>query len=196
MGPIASQITSLPIVNSIVYSDADQRKHQSSASLAFVRGIHRGPLNSPHKWPVTREMFPFDDVIMLTGNFPCLKVRFSLKRQFGFYLLQTYIPSVLIVILSWVSFWISVDAVPARISLGVTTVLTMATQLTGSRTNIPKVGLTYKGLNYLDKFMLINTNFLTWLLNSWQHGCRQSGAMFEILWYWFLVGKEPHIHKR
>ena len=48
----------------IVYSNADHRKHQSSASLAFVRGIHRGPVNSPHKWPVTRKMFPFDDVIM------------------------------------------------------------------------------------------------------------------------------------
>ena len=46
------------------YSGADQRKHQSSASLAFVRGIHRGPVNSLHKWPVTRKMFPFDDVIM------------------------------------------------------------------------------------------------------------------------------------
>ena len=57
-------ITSLTIVYSIVYPDADQRKHQSSASLAFVRGIHRGPVNSPHKWPVTRKMFPFDDVIM------------------------------------------------------------------------------------------------------------------------------------
>ena len=65
MTTIASQITSLTIVNSIVYSDADQRKHQSSASLAFVRGIHRGPVNSPHKWPVTRKMFPFDDVIMV-----------------------------------------------------------------------------------------------------------------------------------
>ena len=43
---------------------ADQRKHQSSASLAFVREIHRGPVNSPHKWPVTRKIFPFDDVIM------------------------------------------------------------------------------------------------------------------------------------
>ena len=64
MGAIASQITSLTIVYSIIYSDADQRKHQSSASLAFVRGIHRGPVNSPHKWPVTRKMFPFDDVIM------------------------------------------------------------------------------------------------------------------------------------
>ena len=65
MGTIASQITSLTIVYSTVYSDADQRKHQSSASLAFVRGIHRGPVNSPHKWPVTRKMFPFDDFIMI-----------------------------------------------------------------------------------------------------------------------------------
>ena len=60
-----SRFTSLTIVYSTVDSDADQRKHQSSASLAFVRGIHRGPVNSPHKWPVTRKMFPFDDVIML-----------------------------------------------------------------------------------------------------------------------------------
>ena len=64
MGTIASQITSLAIVYSTVYSDADQRKHQSSVSLAFVRGIHRIPVNSPHKWPVTRKMFPFHDVIM------------------------------------------------------------------------------------------------------------------------------------
>ena len=64
MGAIASEITSLTIVYSIVYSDADQRKHQSSASLAFVWGIHQGPVNFPHKWPVTRKTFPFDDVIM------------------------------------------------------------------------------------------------------------------------------------
>ena len=64
MSTIASQITSLTIVYSTVYSDADQRKQQSCASLAFVWGIHRGPVNSPHKWPVTRKMFPFDDVIM------------------------------------------------------------------------------------------------------------------------------------
>ena len=64
MGAIASQITSLTIVYSTVYSDAEQRKHQSSTSLAFVRGTHREPVNSPHKWPVTRKMFPFDDVIM------------------------------------------------------------------------------------------------------------------------------------
>ena len=65
MGAMASQITSITIVYSTHYSGADQRKHQSSASLAFVRGIHRSPVNSPHKRPVTRKMFPFDDVIIL-----------------------------------------------------------------------------------------------------------------------------------
>ena len=64
MDAIAFQITSLTIVYSTVYSGVDQRKHQSSASLAFVRGIHRCPVICPHKWPVTRKMFPFDDVIM------------------------------------------------------------------------------------------------------------------------------------
>ena len=64
MNAIATQITSSTIVYSIVYSDAYQRRHQSSESLAFVRGTHRGPVNFPHKWPVTRKFFPFDDVIM------------------------------------------------------------------------------------------------------------------------------------
>ena len=69
MGTKASQITSLMIVYSIVYSDADQGKHQSSASLTFVRGIHRGTVNSPHKWSVTRKILPFDDVIMALDTY-------------------------------------------------------------------------------------------------------------------------------
>ena len=68
MSTIASQITSLTIVYSTIYSGADQSKRQSSASLVFVWGIHRGPVNSPHKWPVTRKTFPFDDVIMFQWN--------------------------------------------------------------------------------------------------------------------------------
>ena len=68
MSAMASQITSLTIVYSTVNSGTDQRKHHSSASLAFVRGIHRSPVNSPHKGPVTLKMFPFDDVIMI-GSF-------------------------------------------------------------------------------------------------------------------------------
>ena len=68
MDTMASQITSLTTVCSTVYSGADQRKHQSSASLAFVRRIHRWAVNSPHKWPVTRKMFLFDDVIIFQQN--------------------------------------------------------------------------------------------------------------------------------
>ena len=68
MGAITYQITNLTIVYSTVYSSVDQRKHQNSASLAFVGGggggIHRWLVNSPHKWPVTLKMFPFDDVIV------------------------------------------------------------------------------------------------------------------------------------
>ena len=64
MDAMASLITSLTIVYSTVYSGEDQRRHQSSASLAFVQWINRWPVNSPHKWPVTRKMFPLDDVIL------------------------------------------------------------------------------------------------------------------------------------
>ena len=68
MSVMASQITSLTIVYSCVYLGVDQRKHQSSASLAFVWEIHRWAVNSPHKGPATWEMFPFDDVIMELDN--------------------------------------------------------------------------------------------------------------------------------
>ena len=69
MGAMASQITGRTIIYSTVYSGTDQRKHQSSSSLAFVWGIHWWPVNSPHKWPVTRKMFPLHDVIMHQLNF-------------------------------------------------------------------------------------------------------------------------------
>ena len=70
MSAMASQITSLAIVYSTVYSGADQRKYQSSAPLAFVWVIHWWPVNSPHKGPVTRKMFTFDDVIMIFMYIP------------------------------------------------------------------------------------------------------------------------------
>ena len=88
MGTIASQITSLTIVYSTVYSDADQRKYQSSASLAFVREFHRRPVNSPHKWPVTRKMFTFDDVIMHTGVKICKRGLWEIWLWFGVFNFQ------------------------------------------------------------------------------------------------------------
>lgn len=79
------------------------------------------------------------ELFFLLGKFTCIEVRFHLERQMGYYLIQMYIPSLLIVILSWVSFWINMDAAPARVALGITTVLTMTTQSSGSRTSLPKV---------------------------------------------------------
>ena len=66
MSAMASQIIGTSIVYSTVCLCADERKHQSSAPLAFMRGIHRWPVKSPHKEPVTRKMFPFDDAIAVS----------------------------------------------------------------------------------------------------------------------------------
>ena len=83
MGAMASKITSLAIVYSTIHSGTDQRKKQSSASLAFVRGIHQWPVNSPHKEQVTRKMFPFYDVIMMViffSKYPQQTFHYSLMR--------------------------------------------------------------------------------------------------------------------
>ena len=79
LSAMAPQITSLTIVYSIVYSRRRWKKHQSSSSLAFVRGIHRWPVNSPHKGPVTGKMFPLDDVISDTLSVNWLLAAGSIK---------------------------------------------------------------------------------------------------------------------
>ncbi|KAM8843312.1 glycine receptor subunit alpha-3 isoform 3-T3 [Synchiropus picturatus] len=93
--------------------------------------------------PMDLKNFPMDVQTCImqleSWKFTCIEVRFHLERQMGYYLIQMYIPSLLIVILSWVSFWINMDAAPARVALGITTVLTMTTQSSGSRTSLPKV---------------------------------------------------------
>ena len=68
VGVMVSQISGVSIVYSKVCSRADQINHQSSASLAFGRGIHRRRVNPPHKGPVTRNMFPFDDIIIIHAS--------------------------------------------------------------------------------------------------------------------------------
>jgi len=73
------------------------------------------------------------------GAFPCLEIRFVLRRDFGYFLIQIYVPSMLVVILSWVSFWINVDASPARVSIGLLTVLTTTTQSTVVNSSMPRV---------------------------------------------------------
>lgn len=85
----------------------------------------------------------------------------------GYYLIQMYIPSLLIVILSWVSFWINMDAAPARVGLGITTVLTMTTQSAGSRASLPKVSAAC-------------------MLGSPQ--CPRDSLSLGMAWLWSLIG--------
>jgi hypothetical protein len=73
------------------------------------------------------------------GAFPCLEIRFLLTRDVGYFIIQFYVPSMLIVILSWVSFWLNVDASPARVSIGLLTVLTTTTQSTAINATLPRV---------------------------------------------------------
>ena len=80
MNTMSSEITGVSIVYSIVCSGVDQRKHQSSALVAYVRGIHWWPVNSTHKGPVTRKMFPFADVIM-QNSFKSRELLLAISRD-------------------------------------------------------------------------------------------------------------------
>ena len=80
MSTMAFQITDVSIDYSAICSGTDQRKHQSSSSLAFVRGIRRWPVNSSHKGPVTRKMFPFDNIIMLINHYISRAIEITVKQ--------------------------------------------------------------------------------------------------------------------
>ena len=77
--------------------------------------------------------------VLFPGEFTCLEVVFMFKRRLGYYLFHTYVPTCLIVIMSWISFWIKPEAVPARVTLGVTSLLTLSTQHANSQKSLPPV---------------------------------------------------------
>ena len=79
---------------------------------------------------------------MISGEYSCLTVDLTFKREFSYYLLTIYIPCCMLVIVSWVSFWLDPNAVPARVSLGVTTLLTMSTQTASINNSLPPVAYT------------------------------------------------------
>lgn len=91
-----------------------------------------------------------------TGNFTCLEVVFTLKRRLVYYIFNTYIPTCMIVIMSWVSFWIKPEAAPARVTLGVTSLLTLSTQHAKSQSGLPPVSY----LKAVDAFMSVCTVFV------------------------------------
>lgn len=91
-----------------------------------------------------------------TGNFTCLEVVFKLRRRLGYFMFHTYIPTCLIVVMSWISFWIKPEAVPARVTLGVTSLLTLSTQHANSQKSLPPVSY----IKAIDMFMSSCTFFV------------------------------------
>ena len=79
---------------------------------------------------------------LIAGEYSCLKVELIFKREFSYYLITIYVPCCMLVIVSWVSFWLDQNAIPARVSLGVTTLLTMSTQTSGISAQLPPVSYT------------------------------------------------------
>jgi hypothetical protein len=79
--------------------------------------------------------------VLCAATFACLLVVFTMKRDIRYYIIQVYVPSILIVALSWVSFWLDLDAIPARVSLGVLTALTLNTHGSSIQAQLPKVKL-------------------------------------------------------
>lgn len=76
-------------------------------------------------------------LLLVTGNYSCLQAAFELRRNIGYHLVQSYLPTSLIVVVSWVSFWLDVDAIPSRVTLGVTTLLTVCSESTSFRDKMP-----------------------------------------------------------
>ncbi|XP_070693425.1 gamma-aminobutyric acid receptor subunit pi [Pempheris klunzingeri] len=87
------------------------------------------------------------EAVYETGQYPKLVLHFALRRNVFFFILETYVPSILLVVLSWVSFWISQSSVPARTCIGVTTVLTMTTLMMGARTSLPNANCFIKAID-------------------------------------------------
>ncbi|MBN3326196.1 GBRD protein, partial [Atractosteus spatula] len=117
------------------YSSEDIVYHWSE-SQAHIHGLDKLELSQ-----FTITDYRFDTEMMnfkSAGRFPRLSLCFQLRRNRGVYIIQSYVPSILLVAMSWVSFWISQSAVPARVSLGITTVLTMTTLMVSARSSLPR----------------------------------------------------------
>ncbi|XP_055077303.1 gamma-aminobutyric acid receptor subunit gamma-3 [Periophthalmus magnuspinnatus] len=120
------------------------------------------------------------DIISTTaGDYVVMTVYFDLSRRMGYFTIQTYIPCILTVVLSWVSFWIKKDATPARTALGITTVLTMTTLSTVARTSLPRVSyVTAMDLFVTVCFLFVFAAMMEYAtLNFYSYSTRRPGCM-------------------
>lgn len=102
----------------------------------------------------------FKEEHIVGEHFSCLRADFLLQREFGYYVVQVYIPCTLVVVLSWISFWIDIDAAAARVSIGLLTVLAIMTQSSGEKTVVPKVSY----VTALDIWMVMSLLFTSMAL--------------------------------
>lgn len=126
-----------------------------------------------------------------TGNYSRLACEFYFVRSLGYYIIQIYVPSTLIVVLSWVSFWLSRDAVPARVALGITTVLTMTTLISSTNAALPKVGkwsslffLRGRALMCMNSLYMRDIWSITLQLSKAAHAVKKSSPELFFTWIW------------
>ncbi|CAD5112237.1 DgyrCDS1466 [Dimorphilus gyrociliatus] len=132
--PMDSQICSLEIESfGYLMKDIHYKWLEEGKSVKFEKGVQM-PQFVIHSHRQKEKVIGTS-----TGNYSRLACEFHFVRSMGYYIIQIYVPSILIVILSWVSFWLSRDAVPARVALGITTVLTMTTLISSTNASLPKI---------------------------------------------------------
>jgi len=103
---------------------------------------------SNNAWTVCTDVWCLEHT---AGSYPCAEIRFVLQRDIGYYVIQVFVPSILTVMMSWLSFWINIESVPARINLGLLTVVTITYQSTSVNATLPRVylqpSLSYQSIN-------------------------------------------------
>ena len=112
---------------------SETERHGKKKKVTTTKGNRKRHFMAPLRPPV----LTVD--LLIVGNYSRLACEIQFVRSMGYYLIQIYIPSGLIVIISWVSFWLNRNATPARVALGVTTVLTMTTLMSSTNAALPKI---------------------------------------------------------
>jgi len=123
-------------------------------------------------------------VFTLSVAYPCIGAKFVLRRNYSYHIIQIYIPSILIVILSWVNFWLDCTCVPGRVSLALLTVLTMTTQSSGARSNLPRVSY----IKVLTSFIITRVYLLLCLYGvMFNFGCSCGNAQCSLDFDWITI---------
>ncbi|XP_037829791.1 gamma-aminobutyric acid receptor subunit gamma-3-like isoform X2 [Kryptolebias marmoratus] len=144
-----------------------------------------------HNFPMDEHSCP---LVFSSCDYVLMTVYFDLSRRMGYFTIQTYIPCILTVVLSWVSFWIKSDATPARTALGITTVLTMTTLSTVARNSLPRVSyVTAMDLFVTVCFLFVFAAMIEYaMLNYYSYSIRRPPPKMQRMAYSSLNAGRPH----